>query len=69
MSAETQRLFDIVAAVAYLRTLGATTATKHFVRGLINTAQVPHLRIGKRFYLSREALDAWIEKQQRRRRP
>ena len=66
MSPETPRLFDIVAAVEYLRTIGATAATKNFVRRLIGTGQVAHLRIGKKFYLTREALDAWIVKRQRR---
>jgi len=52
--------------VEYLRTIGATAATKNFVRRLIGTGQVAHLRIGKKFYLTREALDAWIVKRQRR---
>lgn len=61
------RLLDIKAAVAYLRDIGATAATTNFVRNLINTAQVPHIRIGKKFFVSREAIDTWIDKHERRR--
>ena len=67
MTAETQWLFDVTAAVEYLRSIGATAATKSFVRGLINRAQVPHLQIGRKFYLTRESLDRWIASHERRR--
>jgi len=60
------RLFDIGAAVNYLREIGATAATKNFVRGLIATGQINHIRIGRKYYVSREALDTWIVKRQRR---
>lgn len=65
-----RRLFDIPGAVEYLRAIGAGSATVTFVRRLVCTGQVPHLRIGKRFYLRRESLDSWIESHDRRgRRP
>jgi len=63
-----QRLFDIIAAVDYLRSIGATAATKNFVRGLICTGAVAHVKISKKFYVSREALDTWIERQEKRKR-
>ena len=63
-----QKLFDIAAAVHYLHSLGAAAATKSFVRRLLATGQVTHLRIGKKFYVSREALDGWISNRQRRAR-
>jgi hypothetical protein len=63
---ESRRLFDIAGAVEYLRGLGATTTTKNFLRGLICTGQLPRLRIGKAFYVSREALDSWLAKHERR---
>ena len=68
MSAPTdgRRLFDIVSAVAYFQSIGADAATVSFVRTLINTGQVPHERIGKKFYVTRDALDGWILKHQRR---
>ena len=62
------RLFDIGAAVAYLQAIGATTATVNFVRGLITTGQLPHLKIGKKFFVSRASLDGWISSHERRRR-
>lgn len=66
MTAE-RRLFDIASAVEYLREIGAPSATKNFVRSLIASAAVPHIRIGKKFYISRESLDAWISRAERRR--
>lgn len=62
------RLLDIKAAVAYLRDIGATAATVNFVRNLINTGQVAHIRIGKKFFISREAIDGWLDKHERRGR-
>ncbi len=61
-----RRLFDIVAAVEYFRSIGADAATKNFIRGLIATGQVASEKIGKKFYISREELDRWILKKQRR---
>jgi len=66
--ADGRRLFDIEAAVQYLRSVGATAATKNFVRGLIASGQIAHLRVSKKFYVSRESLDAWITKHERRAR-
>lgn len=61
-----QPLFDILAAVAYLRTLGATAATPNFVRSLIASSAVPHLRVGRKFYVAKLALDNWLESRARR---
>ena len=61
-----RRLFDIASAVSYLQALGASTATKCFVRSLISSAQVPFLRIGRKFFITKEALDSWISKRERR---
>jgi hypothetical protein len=63
-----RRLFDIISAVAYLHSLGATSATKNFVRGLIGRGELPHLKISKKFYLSKGSLDHWIETRERRSR-
>jgi excisionase family DNA binding protein len=65
---EPQRLFDILSAVLYLKSLGAQGATVNFVRGLISSGQIPHIRIGKRFYISRTALDIWLASRERRAR-
>jgi hypothetical protein len=64
-----QRLFDVHRAAEYLRSIGATAATVGFIRGLITSAQVSHVRIGKKFYITREALDRWITTHDHRRRP
>jgi excisionase family DNA binding protein len=63
-----QRLFDIAGSAAYLRELGAVSCTVTFIRQLIATGQVPHVRIGKKFYVSRDALDGWIGRHERKAR-
>jgi excisionase family DNA binding protein len=62
-----RRLFAIQAAVEYLRELGAESVSVNFVRNLINRAEVPHIRMGKRFYITRQALDNWIERHERKK--
>jgi excisionase family DNA binding protein len=61
-----KRLFDVQAAAEYLRSIGATSATVTFVRTLITSGRIPHLKLGKKFYLSRTALDAWLVSHERR---
>ncbi len=63
-----QRLYDIAGAVEYLRNIGATAATPNFMRGIIGRGEVPHLKIGKKFFVSRESLDSWLQKHERRSR-
>lgn len=63
-----RRLFDVQSGAAYLRQIGATAATVSFVRGLITSGQVAHVRIGKKFYVTREALDGWIGRHERKSR-
>ncbi len=67
-AAHEPRLFDIAAAVAYFHAIGADAATVNFVRSLIATGQVPAEKIGKKFYVSKNALDGWIYSHERRRR-
>jgi excisionase family DNA binding protein len=62
------RLFDVQAAAEYLRSIGASSVTIKFIRGLISSGQIPHLRIGKKFYLTRAQIDLWLEKHDRRSR-
>ena len=64
---QARRLFDIQAAVAYLRELGADGATTNFVRSLISSGALPHVQMGKKFYVSRESLDRWITNHERRK--
>jgi excisionase family DNA binding protein len=62
------RLLDILLAVSYLKSIGADSASENFVRNLISTGQIPHVRIGKKFYISRVALDSWINSRERKSR-
>jgi excisionase family DNA binding protein len=61
-----KRLFDIQAAAEYLRSIGATSATATFVRALITSGRIAHIKLGKKFYVSRTALDAWLVSHERR---
>jgi len=63
-----QRLFDVGDAAKYLQSIGAKAATVNFVRALISSSQVAYLRIGKKLYVSKSALDGWIETRARRAR-
>jgi len=62
----TLRLFTVQDAVGYLRSIGAASATENFVRTLITSGQIPRLKLGKRFYVSRNALDLWLSSRERR---
>jgi|GEM_PF-6277566 len=68
MTDGTPRLYDIPGIVTYLQSVGATAATATFVRGLINSGQLPHLKVGKSFYVSKASIDAWLAKSERRAR-
>jgi hypothetical protein len=61
------RAFDISGAVAYLRALGFDSASPNFVRSLVSRGQVPHIKLGKKFYVTRIALDSWLAKSEARR--
>jgi excisionase family DNA binding protein len=63
-----QRLFDIQGAVAYLQSMGATGVSVSTVRSLIASGQVAHIKLGRRFYITREAIDEWLSRHERRAR-
>jgi excisionase family DNA binding protein len=63
---EQPHVFDLAAAVVYVRGLGATGVTIHTIRSEIAAGRIPRIRIGKKFYLSKTALDAWISQAERR---
>lgn len=63
-----QQLFDVHGAAGYLQALGAASATVNFIRNIVATGEVPHVRIGKKFYVSRQSLDGWIARHERRAR-
>jgi excisionase family DNA binding protein len=61
------RLFTIDAAGEYLRSLGAIGITKNCIRTMIASGGLPHIKLGKRHYVSKNALDAYIASHERRR--
>jgi hypothetical protein len=63
-----QQLFDVEASAQHLRDRGAHAATVYLVRTLISTGRVPHIRVGRRLYVTRASWDAWLAKSERRRR-
>jgi hypothetical protein len=60
----TPQLLDVKAACDYLKSIGVSAATINSTRVIFG--QVPHIRIGKRFYVSKENIDAWLANRQRR---
>jgi excisionase family DNA binding protein len=65
---DSPRLFDLTGSVAYFHQVGAEAATRNFVRELVATGAIPHVKIGRKFYISKQSIDAWIEKNDRRTR-
>lgn len=63
-----QRLFNVQDAVTYLRSIGAASVTVSFVRTIIANGEVPHIKIGKRFFVTRTAMDEWLSRHERRTR-
>jgi excisionase family DNA binding protein len=59
-------LFDIAQAVGYFHEIGAKAATRNFVRTLIISGGIPHLKLGRKFYVSKTAIDEWLAKHERR---
>jgi excisionase family DNA binding protein len=65
---ETPRIFDLLAAVAYVQSLGANGVTIHTIRLEIASGRIAHTKLGKKFYVSKQALDNWITRAERRAR-
>jgi len=68
MISSDQRLFDVRAAAKFLQCIGANGVTVHFVRSIISRGEIPYVRIGKKFFLTRESLDRWLKTHERRMR-
>ena len=60
------RLFTVEGAAAYLQSIGAAGVTVWTVRSIMASGQVPLIHIGRRLYVSKNALDDWISKHERR---
>ncbi len=65
---EERTLYDIAGAVSYLQRVGANAATTTFVRSLINSGALPHVKIGKAFYVSKTSIDSWLARAEKRNR-
>jgi len=63
---EQPRIFDLPDAVAYVRALGATGVTVNTLRSEINAGRIACTKLGKKFYVSKAALEAWILRAERR---
>lgn len=61
-------LFDIAAAAEFLRSLGAVSVTTWTVRSLVAASELPHIRLGKKIYLTKDSITNWLEKHERRNR-
>ena len=60
--------FDIAGSAAYMQRRGLGDVTKHFIRSIISRGEIPSVRAGKKIYVSRAALDRWLEVRERRAR-
>jgi excisionase family DNA binding protein len=67
-TAGTLNAFDIRGSVNYLKAIGYDAATETFIRTLISRGQLSHVRVGRKFYVSRASLDAWLARAERRAR-
>jgi hypothetical protein len=59
---------NIAGLVEYARGKGIVTATKNWIRTLIASGELPHIRCGKAFYVSVRSFDTYLENHARRRR-
>jgi excisionase family DNA binding protein len=66
--APSPRLFDIPALVEYLRSIGLNGVSAYTVRTEINAGRLAHTKFGKKFYVSKTAIDAWLARAERRTR-
>jgi len=69
MTESAPRIFDLAAAVTYVQSLGATGVTIRTIRAAIAAGRIPHVKLGKKFYVTKTALDNWILRAERRQRP
>jgi excisionase family DNA binding protein len=61
-----RELFDVYGARDELRRRGATTVSVGFIRRLIQNGEIPRVRIGRKDYIKRATLDAWLSRRERR---
>jgi hypothetical protein len=67
-SAPERRLYDIAEAAIYLQSIGAGSVTEWTVRRLVSSGRVRSIRLSRKIYISRAALDELIQRLERRTR-
>lgn len=61
------KFFDVDGIVRYSDSLGAKV-TKNFVRTAISSGRLPHIKLGKKVFVSREAWNRFLASNERRAR-
>ena len=64
--ADDLHVFDVHGSVEHLRSKGFKGATISTVRGEIAAGRVPHIKLGKKFYVTEAAWKAWATRAERR---
>ncbi len=64
---ETPRIYDLAAEYIRVARRQCTGVSVHTIRGQIAAGRLVPKRIGKKFYVTKVALDAWIERTERRK--
>jgi hypothetical protein len=63
---ETPKYFNIADAAAYLKSIGIDAATPWYVASLIRRGKLPRTRAGRKFYVSKTALNGLLAKNELR---
>jgi excisionase family DNA binding protein len=63
---QSRRLFDLDGAASHLHELGAAGVTPWTLRRLIASGQLRSIRLGRRIYISREALENLLTRLERK---
>jgi excisionase family DNA binding protein len=62
------RLLSIHDAAKYLGEIGAGAVSVNFIRTIIASGQIPHLKIGRKFFVTVDSIRRWIETREKRTR-
>ena len=65
-SADGRRVFSLSAGAEYLRSIGADGVTSWTLRRLVTSGVLKHLKLGRKYFITREALDAMVDRLERR---
>jgi excisionase family DNA binding protein len=61
-------MFDTATGAEYMRGIGLVTCTPTFISRLMREGEIARVRVGKRYYVSKAALDGWLLRHERRAR-